>query len=715
MQTVHAATMVSGAVTTNTTWSLAQSPFQVTADVVIQNGAILTIEPGVSVLFDAGKNLTVGIGSLNARGTAGQPITFTSSLDQAGSTPAAGDWGQIRILDASNDATTVVEHADIRYGQGITVQSASPTFNYLKLSNNLGAAISIDLASSPKGVGNQATGNTLNGVSVPAGDVLGTVTWGIKGIPYVVEAGVVSVGTSPAISTLNISEIQQGETLNAIIAGTRLTGAQSVSFSKTGITAIVQSGATDASVPIQLNAGVNSVLGLSDIVLQVAAGRPNLIGALQIIQPQPTVTSLNPSTLYVTKTGIALSVSGKNFVPESVIRLDGTDLTTTYSSVSSLSASLPLLTTGNKSITVKQPDPLLSGSFFISKPAVLSVTVPPLSISPAFVSQTQGVPFILTVAIPFVAPAGGQTVNLMSSAPTIATVPSTVVIAEGSTSAQVPVTSVGVGTVLISVSYPGWLAAQSHISVFSSTLPPLLAEFRLDEPSWSGTVGEVKDSTANANHGMAGNGAITAPSKLCSGGYFDGSMARYVYLPPKIQDLAANTFTILLWVKPGRTHELDAETSLSTAGVSGQNYALFPNLNTAKWNWDTSGYAGAGISVGNNGVSVYEHAGGYMPPVLVWAGAVSGSGWTHIAVTYNNGVPSLFVNGVFKKTGVKGAHQNVVPSFVIGSNAYGNYSLGVDEYKLFGGVLSAADIAAAYANENDGMNWNGTTRGCAGG
>jgi hypothetical protein len=31
-----------------------------------------------------------------------------------------------------------------------------------------------------------------------------------------------------------------------------------------------------------------------------------------------------------------------------------------------------------------------------------------------------------------------------------------------------------------------------------------------------------------------------------------------------------------------------------------------------------------------------------MPPVLVWSGAVSTSNWTHVAVVYSDGVPSLY-------------------------------------------------------------------------
>ena len=470
-QSTQAATTVSGAITANTTWSLAQSPYQVTADVSVENGATLTIEAGVVISFDATTNLSITSGALIARGTAGQPIVFTSTPDASGGVPAPGDWGQIRFLIGTNSAATILEYAQIRYGQGINVQAASPTFNYLQITNNLGSAISIDLNSSPKGVGNQATGNTLNGISVPAGDLVGSVTWGIKGIPYVVASGVVSVGNTPSISALSVSTIQQGETINAILSGSRLIGTQSVSLSSAGITAILQSGATDTSVPIQLTASPSVALGMADIALQVAAGRPTLTGVLQVIQPQPTVTSLSPNSVYAVQAGNVLNVTGKNFVPESVIQLDGANLTTTYVSSSSLSTTLPVLTGGNKSITVKQPDPLSAGNFLISKPSVLSATVPPMTLAPATITQMQGVPLALTVSIPFPAPVGGLTVNLSSRNPAVATVPASVMIAEGATSAPIDVTTVGVGYANIVASISGFGGAISSLTI---TQPPTL-------------------------------------------------------------------------------------------------------------------------------------------------------------------------------------------------------------------------------------------------
>ena len=510
-QSALAATLVSGAVTTNTSWTLAQSPYQVTADVVIQNGAMLTIDPGVTVGFDSGTNLTIGVGALNVRGTAGQPILFTSSLEVAGSNPTAGDWGQIRFLDLTNDAASIIEHAGIRYGHGITIQSASPTFNYLQIDSNLGAAISIDLNSSPKGIGNQASGNTLNGISVPPGDVLGTVTWGIKGIPYVVETGVVSVGTTPAISTLNLSEIQQGESLNALISGTRLSGAQSVGISTAGTTAIVQSGATDTIVPIQISASPSATLGSADIDLQVAAGRPSLPGALQIIQPQPSVTNLDPGSVYANQAGIVLNITGKNFVPESVIRLDGADMTTIYGSATSLSTTLPLLAAGNKSVTVAQPDPLSTGNFLVSKPSILSVTVPPLAMSPASLSQIQGIAINLTVTLPFAAPTGGVVVNLLSSAPSIATVPASITIAEGATSAIFPVTTVGVGVATITASSASFNQALAQVQ---SLTPPTLTvtSAKLEEVSGNKFLLAVNSSGSAGAGGLVVNLSSSDPA-----------------------------------------------------------------------------------------------------------------------------------------------------------------------------------------------------------
>jgi len=96
---VSADTSVGGQITSNTTWTKANSPYIVTSSVLVNQGVTLTIEPGVTVKFDSAKALQVE-GELIARGTEAEPIVFTSNQPS----PAPGDWGNILFTDTSVDA-----------------------------------------------------------------------------------------------------------------------------------------------------------------------------------------------------------------------------------------------------------------------------------------------------------------------------------------------------------------------------------------------------------------------------------------------------------------------------------------------------------------------------------------------------------------------------------------------------------------------------------
>jgi len=93
------ATDVCGPIGVDTTWTLAGSPYIVICGVLVMPGVTLTIEPGAAVKFTAQTALQID-GELNAIGTEGSMITFTSN---AGS-PAPGDWGYIKFSDTSVDA-----------------------------------------------------------------------------------------------------------------------------------------------------------------------------------------------------------------------------------------------------------------------------------------------------------------------------------------------------------------------------------------------------------------------------------------------------------------------------------------------------------------------------------------------------------------------------------------------------------------------------------
>ena len=104
-------------------------------------------------------------------------------------------------------------------------------------------------------------------------------------------------------------------------------------------------------------------------------------------------------------------------------------------------------------------------------------------------------------------------------------------------------------------------------------------------------------------------------------------------------------------------------------------------------------HAGAGVSVGTNGISVYELSNGYMPALLVYQAPISG--WTHIAVVYENRQPRLYVNGSPVRTGLTSPKPFVhaMPGG-IGGRAGGFFQGQIDDVQIYDGVLPGEAIAA---------------------
>lgn len=146
-----------------------------------------------------------------------------------------------------------------------------------------------------------------------------------------------------------------------------------------------------------------------------------------------------------------------------------------------------------------------------------------------------------------------------------------------------------------------------------------------------------------------------------------------------------NTFTMEAWVKAIQTHEIDSQLQSGTAGVSGQKYVFWPDYKTLN-------DAGAGISVGNNGVSVYEHSIDYLPALAVYSSAI-GIGWNHIAVTYTEKKPKVYVNGVsVTPNPLTSQRANVHAPTQIGGGLYGYFNGMIDGARIWNRALSADEI-----------------------
>ncbi|MFH1440582.1 MAG: FlgD immunoglobulin-like domain containing protein, partial [Candidatus Omnitrophota bacterium] len=101
---------VGGSITINTTWSK-DKIYKVINTISVNNGAILTIDPGTIIKFYSGKDIEVGTDStLNAIGTPAEPILFTSNS----AVPAAKDWSKIRIGGSGKAviSNSIIEYAD---------------------------------------------------------------------------------------------------------------------------------------------------------------------------------------------------------------------------------------------------------------------------------------------------------------------------------------------------------------------------------------------------------------------------------------------------------------------------------------------------------------------------------------------------------------------------------------------------------------------------
>ena len=204
--------------------------------------------------------------------------------------------------------------------------------------------------------------------------------------------------------------------------------------------------------------------------------------------------------------------------------------------------------------------------------------------------------------------------------------------------------------------------------------------------------GNANDESGNGNNGVVNGATLTTDrfGKANSAYSFDGVND---YIGQKETLSVVNTFAISVWINPMlNTHEIDIEGS-KVGGTNGQKYVIAPDQGDVTWG---SGHAGVGISSGINGVSVYEHAADYMPPLLVWQSDLIS--WTHIVVVYNNKQPRLYINGNFVKTGLTSSKINIHPSNTIGGglSGYGFFHGSIDDIRIYNRALTDAEVLALY-------------------
>ncbi len=642
---------VSGAISSNATWRLTDSPIRVVGDVEVIGNARLTIEAGVRVEFLPNTRLDIRRGALIAVGTVVARIEMTS----ASTNPVPGDWGPLKFHELTFDDVAQLAFVDVRYGNGIAIERSSPRISHTHLSHHAGPAISIDLESSPVGIGLTATDNGLNGILVPAGTIVGSVRWGLVGIPYVVQQGAVIVGLPPLTLTPPTADVRVGATrtytvglAKAAPAGgwtfdvvssapstasvpamvTIPAGATSTTFDATGVDA---GQATIAVSRLELGAAASSLTVLPPIALRIdPPDRAVGVGEEAFV----TVRSDAPISGAPVEVAIESSVPGIVDVPASVI------LFTNQSS-----ASIPVtgIALGTTTLTVSAPG-------FVAGTSTISVQSRFLRFGPLGIVRP-GQTAQIEVQSSEAAPAGGLPVTLTSASPSVATIAPLVTIAEGTSSTFATVQGIARGQSTVTASSPGFQPGSASIVVddlalgFEPTGPVTIPRglgrdvlVRINRPAPAGgltvtvsasssnatvapSIVTIPEGTLAASNVVRLTGAIDGPSliRATAAGALDGNLSVTVSTQPQLVVNGPNPIRVARGfafeigvTRSGNSGPLAyAEPVVVTLSATGASRVSFPAVVTIPAGQSEARFRLVGVVVG--AATLTASATGYTP------------------------------------------------------------------------------------------------------
>jgi len=229
--------------------------------------------------------------------------------------------------------------------------------------------------------------------------------------------------------------------------------------------------------------------------------------------------------------------------------------------------------------------------------------------------------------------------------------------------------------------------------------PFTLLALNMDEPVWSGTSGEVMDSSGNGNHGTAYNGVTTVPEgKRLRAVSFDG-VDDYLVAPADASKLYQ--WSVELWVKP-------------TA----------PNSQKTIFQWSDSADPATANSflqlmrVDSNTVSwIYPFINGTYSSTSSISQTVPDNQWTHLVATYDGTFLRFYTNGVLSQTNsdaLMRPYQERKRFAMFGTGrAYSStpkyYKGFMDGAAIHSRLLSDADVLARYRAGEDAAICSNTT------
>ncbi len=264
----------------------------------------------------------------------------------------------------------------------------------------------------------------------------------------------------PAFGTL-------GTTVEAAISGPNLGRITGVSFTGTGVTAMIQDGQTEDLLPVRITITQNADPGSRSIVLTTPEAQFNIPAAFGIRTPPPITADPASLNLVVGNTG-TITFSIPDPAPTG-----GTNLV--LSSSAPIVASVPasaMIPAGQTSVDITVTGigygtTTITGNatgYYKAQVPVVVINPPMIAFSPSPFSVAAGLVGKCTISVSNPAPAGGLPVNLSADA-TEVEIPAVLTIAEGKANAILSVKGIVQGSTTITATASGYPDASLQVTV----------------------------------------------------------------------------------------------------------------------------------------------------------------------------------------------------------------------------------------------------------
>jgi parallel beta-helix repeat protein len=126
---------------------LAYSPFVVEREVMIDGGATLFIQPGVTLKFNPGASMVVRDGGIDARGTSDGAITFTSSS----SSPSPGAYPAAVRFAKETGVSSFFRYCIIEYAEtGLDIAYGGPDIDHCLIAHHSQVGVQVSNSAEPK-------------------------------------------------------------------------------------------------------------------------------------------------------------------------------------------------------------------------------------------------------------------------------------------------------------------------------------------------------------------------------------------------------------------------------------------------------------------------------------------------------------------------------------------------------------------------------------